>query len=286
MVIAVMLTNPNIPAIWTIPAALGIGLGFGVVQGFLIAYMKIQPFIITLIGMFFAHGMISMIRPVSVPITDATPGGIVFRSWSRMQLNIPFLYNVRANGTHDVAYLSLGALIIILTFICIVILLKYTRIGRSFYAVGGNEQSAVLMGIDARKTKFLAHVTCGLLASVAGFVFTLVILSGSPDYGRGYEINAIASSVIGGVMLSGGVGLPVGTFFGVLINLLVQAVVPLTDIPEDMKASLPPIITAGFLLAFIVLQSVLVMAGKKGGFMMLLPEKFRPGNKKVIAPAS
>ncbi|MDR0497516.1 MAG: sugar ABC transporter permease YjfF [Treponema sp.] len=280
MVIAVMLTNQGVSAVWTIPAALGIGLAFGAAQGFLVAYMQIQPFIVTLIGMFFARGMISMIRPVSVPITDATPGGSMFKVWSRTQLDIPFLYNVRRSGVHDVAYLSLGAIIIIVSLIIVIILLKFTRFGRSFYAVGGNEQSALLMGIDARWTKFMAHVMCGILASIGGFVFTLGILSGSPDYGRGYEINAIASSVIGGVMLSGGVGLPIGTFFGVLINLLVQGVVPLTNLKEEAKASLPPIITSAFLLGFIVLQSVLVIAGRKGGIKQLLPEWLRFKNKE------
>ena len=103
MVITVMLTDHGMNAVWTIPAALGIGLAFGVVQGFLVAYMQIQPFIITLIGMFFARGMISIIRPISVPIVETTVGGHMFRAWSRVQLDIPFLYNVRKNGTHDVA---------------------------------------------------------------------------------------------------------------------------------------------------------------------------------------
>ena len=254
MVISVMLTEHGVSAFWSIPAALGIGLAFGVTQGFLVGYMNIQPFIVTLVGMFFARGMISVIRPVSVPITNP-----VFLAWSDAKLYIPFLYNVRRNGTHDVAYLVPAGIIALVVLVIIIVLLKYTRFGRSLYAVGGNAQSALLMGIDPQRTRFLAHALAGLLSGIGGLVFTLGMPSGSPDYGRTYEIHAISSSVIGGVMFSGGVGLPIGTFFGVLINLLVQRVVPLLGL---LEASWPTIITAVFLLAFIVLQSVLSIVSK------------------------
>jgi simple sugar transport system permease protein len=273
MVIAVMLTEHGVNAIWTIPTALAIGLVFGIVQGFLVAYIKIQPFIVTLVGMFFARGMISVIRPESVPIRDAT-----FLSWSDAKLYIPFLYNLRRNGTRDVAYLVPAGIVVIVVLIIIVILLKYTRFGRSLYAVGGNAQSALLMGIDPQRTTFLAHTLCGLLAGIGGLVFTLGMPSGSPDYGRGYEIQAISSSIIGGVMLSGGVGLPIGTFFGVLINLLVQRVVPMLGLLEP---SWPTIITSVFLLAFIVLQRILSIVSKTdGGVRQLLPTWLHFKNKE------
>jgi simple sugar transport system permease protein len=273
MVIAVMLTEHGIHAVWTIPAALGIGLVFGIVQGYLVAYMKIQPFIVTLAGMFFARGLISVIRPISVPIRDT-----IFLSWSGARLYIPFLYNYRRNLTRDTANLVPAAIIVLIAFIVIVVVLKYTRFGRSLYAVGGNAQSALLMGIDPQKTKFYAHIVCGLLAGIAGFVFTLGMPSGSPDYGRGYEIQAISASIIGGVMLSGGVGLPLGTFFGVLISLLVQRVVPLLGFLEP---AWPTIITSLFLFVFIVLQSVLSLMSKtEGGVKSLLP--FNLLSKKLI----
>jgi simple sugar transport system permease protein len=261
MVIAVMLTEHGIPAIWTIPVVLGIGLAFGIAQGFLVAYMKIQPFIVTLTGMVFARGMISVLRPVSVPITDPT-----FLSWSDAKLYIPFLYNVRRNGTHDVAYLVPAGIVVLIVLVVLILLLKYTRFGRSLYAVGGNMQSALLMGINPQRTKFMAHVLCSVLAAIGGFVFTLGMPGGSPDYGRGYEIHAISSSIIGGSMLSGGVGLPIGTFFGVLINLLVQRVVPLIGLRE---ASWPTIITSAFLFVFIVLQSVLSIVSKTDSRQLL-----------------
>jgi len=273
MVIATMLLKPGVNTFWTIPAALGIGLAFGVAQGFLVAYMKIQPFIVTLVGMVFARGMISVIRPTSVPITDST-----FLAWSGAQLNIPFLYNVRPNGRLAYAYLVPAGIIVLVVLILVIILLKYTRFGRSLYAVGGSEQSALLMGIDPKRTRFFAHVLAGVLAGIGGLVFTLGMPGGSPDYGRTYEIQAISSSIIGGAMLSGGVGLPIGTFFGVLINLLIQRVVPLLGLTE---ASWPHIITSIFLLGFIVLQSIMTIVSKKeGGLKSILPAWMR-ANKKL-----
>ena len=274
MVIAVMLTEHGMHALWTIPAALGIGLAFGIAQGFLVAYMEIQPFIVTLTGMFFARGMISLIRSVSVPISDA-----VFMKWSDAKLYIPFLYNETRRGGLDVAYLTPASIVALFVLIVIVILLKYTRFGRSLYAVGGNMQSALLMGIDPKKTKFLAHVLCGLLAGIGGFCFTLFAPSGNPRNGLTYEISAISSSVIGGTMLSGGVGLPIGTFFGVLINALVERVVPLFGLVD---AAWPSIITSAFLFAFIVLQSVLSIVSKTdSGPGRLLPAWLRIKNKEI-----
>ncbi|NLK88330.1 MAG: sugar ABC transporter permease YjfF [Clostridiaceae bacterium] len=271
MVIAAMLMGGVVSAMWTIPVALGIGLAFGIVQGYLVAYLDIQPFIVTLSGMFFARGMISVINTQSVPITDQ-----LFMSWSSAKLYIPFLFNERRNGTRDIAYLTPAAIVAILVLIVMIIVLKKTKFGRSLYAIGGSTQSALLMGINVKRTKFLAHVLCGLLAGIGGLLYTLFAPSGNPGNGYGYEIDAISSSVIGGVMLTGGIGLPIGTLFGVLINALIERVVPLLGIVE---ASWPRIITSAFLFAFVVLQSVLVSASQKGGFKLMLPEWLRLGSK-------
>lgn len=263
MVIATMLLDGDLSAMWTIPVALGIGIAFGIVQGYLIAYMEIQPFIVTLSGMFFARGMISVINAKSVPITDQ-----MFMSWSGAKVYIPFLYNKRSNGTHDVAYLTPAAIVAIIVLIVIIIMCKKTKFGRSLYAIGGSPQSAMLMGVNVKRTKFMAHVLCGLLAGIGGLLYTLFAPSGNPGNGAGYEIDAISSSVIGGVMLSGGVGLPIGTLFGVLLNSLIERVVPMLGIVD---ASWPRIITSGFLFVFIVLQSILSGVSKKGGIRLLLP---------------
>ncbi len=269
MVIAVMLQSQGVSTFWTIPVSLGIGIAFGVVQGFLVSYMKIQPFIVTLTGMFFARGMISVVSTKSVPIADPT-----FLSWSSAKLYIPFLFNERNNGTRDVAYFTPAAIIALALLIVMIILMKKTKFGRSLYAIGGNTQSALLMGIDVKRTKFLAHVLCGALAGVGGLLFTLLQSAGDPGNGLGYEIKAISSSVIGGAMLSGGVGLPFGTLFGVLINGLVENAVPKLGIVDS---SWPTIITSAFLFVFIVLQSILAIVGRKGG--LKLPGWLRVKNK-------
>lgn len=263
MVIAAMLMDGQANALWTIPMSLGIGLAFGIVQGYLISYLEIQPFIVTLSGMFFARGMISVINTNSVPIADE-----LFMSWSSAKVYIPFLYNERRNGTYDVAYLTPSAIAALIVLLTLIVVMKRTKFGRSLYAIGGNTQSALLMGINVKKTKFLAHVLCGLLAGIGGLLYTLFAPSGNPGNGYGYEIDAISSSVIGGAMLTGGIGLPIGTLFGVLINALIERVVPLIGIVD---ASWPRIITSIFLFAFIVLQSVLVNASKKSGFKLILP---------------
>lgn len=266
MVIAAMLMEGEVSAVWTIPVSLGIGLAFGIVQGFLVSYLEIQPFIVTLAGMFFARGMISVINTDSVPITDQ-----MFMSWSSAKMYIPFLFNERRNGTHDVAYLTPAAIVAIIVLVILIIALKKTKFGRSLYAIGGSTQSALLMGINVRRIKFMAHVLCGLLAGIGGLLYTLFAPSGNPGNGYGYEMDAISSSVIGGAMLTGGVGLPIGTLFGVLINALIERVVPLLGIVD---ASWPRIITSAFLFAFIVLQSILASASK-GGFKLLLPDWMR-----------
>ena len=267
MVIAMMLLDGKVNAVWTIPASLAIGLAFGIVQGYLISYMEIQPFIVTLTGMFFARGMISVINPKSVPISDE-----LFMKWSSAKVYIPFLYNERRNGTRDVAYLTPAAIVAIIVLIIIIIVLKKTKFGRALYAVGGNEQSALLMGVNVKRIKFFAHVLCGLFAGIGGFLYTLFAPSGNPGNGAGYEIDAISSSVIGGAMLTGGIGLPIGTFFGVLINALIERVVPLLGIVEP---SWPRIITSGFLFGFIVLQSISASASREGGLKLLVPEWLR-----------
>lgn len=273
MAIAVMLMNGNVSAVWAIPVALAIGLAFGIVQGFLVSYMEIQPFIVTLSGMFFARGMISVLSTKSVPIMNE-----MFLNWSDAKLFIPFLYNERKNGTRDTAYLTPAAIVAIMILIILIIVLRRTKFGRSLYAVGGNPQSALLMGVNVKRTRFMAHVLCGALAGIGGLLFTLFAPSGNPGNGYGYEIDAISSSVIGGIMLSGGVGLPIGTFFGVLINSLIERVVPLLGIVD---ASWPRVITSAFLFVFIVLQSVFASAGKKGGLKLYLPEWMRRKKKRA-----
>ena len=133
--------------------------------------------------------------------------------------------------------------------------------GRAFYAVGGNAQSALMLGINVKRTKFLSHLICSILAGIGGFVYFLYVGSGSPSHASGMEMNAIASAIIGGTMLTGGVGNIIGTFFGVLSLSTIKNIVSSAGLGDAWWTN---ITIAIMLCLFLVIQSV-VMARKKRG---------------------
>lgn len=234
--------------------ALGIGLAFGIIQGTLVAYLDIQPFIVTLAGMFFARGMTTIVHTEPFNVANEQ-----FVALKNTRIIIPGLGSVSKNGTYVDAYIEIGvivALIIVAIFFCV---LRWTKLGRRFYAVGGNSQSALMLGINVRRTKFYSHLLCGLLAGIGGFVYFLHIGSGSPSHASGMEMNAIASSIIGGTMLTGGVGNIIGTLFGVLSLSTIQNIVSSAGLGEAWWTG---ITIAAMLCLFLVIQSV-VMARKK-----------------------
>lgn len=234
--------------------ALAIGLAFGVVQGSLVAYLEIQPFIVTLAGMFFARGMTTIVHTEPFNVQNEQ-----FVALKNARIIIPGLGTVNKNGSYVDAYIEIGvvvALLIVAFFFCV---LRWTKLGRRFYAVGGNSQSALMLGINVKRTKFYSHLICGLLAGIGGFVYFLHIGSGSPSHASGMEMNAIASSIIGGTMLTGGVGNIIGTFFGVLSLSTIQNIVSSAGFGDAWWTG---ITIAAMLCLFLVIQSV-VMARKK-----------------------
>lgn len=238
--------------------ALGIGLAFGVLQGYLISYLEIQPFIVTLAGMFFARGMTTI---VSVEPRTATNEG--FLALKDARIEIPFLGHEAKNGEIIPARIELGVLIALAVVAVIFLLLRFTKLGRNFYAVGGNQHSALMLGINVKRTKFLAHVLCGLLAGLGGFVFLMHTGAGNATNAAGAEMNAIASSIIGGTLLTGGVGNIIGTLFGVLTLTTIKSIVVASGLREPWWQS----ITTGALLCFfIILQSVILSRRGNGGF--------------------
>ena len=109
-------------------------------------------------------------------------------------------------------------MIAVIVVIIIAVLLKYRKFGRKLYAIGGNRQSALMMGLNVKRTMFQAYVLDGFLAGLGGFLFCLNSCAGFVEQAKGLEMDAISSAVIGGTLLSGGVGTPIGTLFGVLIK--------------------------------------------------------------------
>ena len=234
--------------------ALLIGLTFGLVQGFLVAYLEIQPFIVSLAGMFFARGMTTIVN--SNPFNVQNEAFVALKG---TRIIIPGLGSVNKLGKYVNAYVEIGVIVALLVVILMFIILKWTKLGRSFYAVGGNSQSALMLGINVKRTKFLSHLICGFLAGVGGFVYFLHVGSGSASHASGAEMNAIASSIIGGTMLTGGVGNIIGTFFGVLSLSTIQNIVSSAGLDEPWWIG---ITIAAMLCLFLIVQSI-VMARKK-----------------------
>ena len=230
--------------------AVGIGLAFGIVQGFLVAYMEFQPFIVTLAGLFFAKGMTTIVSSDRIPVTFDP-----FVKLCRTEVTIPFLGSVNKKGIFIPAYVEVGVIAALAIVVILFCLLNCTKLGRNFYAVGGNNQSANMLGINVKLTKFLAHVLCGLMAGIGGYLFFLHACSGSPLHAQGAEMNAIASSIIGGTLLSGGVGNIVGTLFGVLSLSTIKNIVTSLGLEDAWWTN----ITVGVMLCiFLLVQSVIL----------------------------
>ena len=234
--------------------ALAIGLAFGAFQGFLVAYLDIQPFIVTLAGMFFARGMTTIVNTKPFNVANEA-----FTKLKMARVIIPGLGSVNRKGDYIDAYVEIGVVVALIVVVIMFCLLRWTKLGRSFYAVGGNRQSALMLGINVKRTRFLSHLICGLLAGIGGYVYFLHVGSGSPSHAMGAEMDAIASSIIGGTMLTGGVGNIAGTLFGVMTLGTILQIVSAAGLGEAWWVG---ITRAAMLCLFLVVQSV-VMARKK-----------------------
>lgn len=235
--------------------ALGIGIAFGLVQGYLVAYLEIQPFIVTLAGMFFAKGMTTIVN--TDPFNVANPAFVALKE---TRINIPGMGTYNKNGTYVEAYVEIGVIIALLVVALMFFMLRWTKLGRSFYAVGGNRQSALMLGINVKRTRFMSQLLCGVLAGIGGFVYFLHVGSGAVTNASGAEMNAIASSIIGGTMLTGGVGNIIGTLFGVLSLSTIKNIVSSAGLDQAWWTG---ITVAAMLCVFLVVQSI-VVARKKG----------------------
>lgn len=235
--------------------ALLIGLAFGAFQGFLVAYLDIQPFIVTLAGMFFARGMTTIVNAAPFNVENEA-----FVALKNTRVIVPGMGSVNKKGVYVNAYVEIGVIVAILVVIVMFVLLRWAKMGRNFYAVGGNKQSALMLGINVKRTKFLSHLICGLLAGIGGFVYFLHVGSGSPSHATAMEMDAIASSIIGGTMLTGGVGNVLGTFFGVLSLSTIQNIVSSAGFDEAWWSG---ITRAVMLCLFLVVQSVIMSVRKK-----------------------
>ena len=234
--------------------ALGIGLAYGLIQGYLIAYLDIQPFIVSLAGMFFARGMTTIVH--------TNPFNVENEAFNKLKepIRIAFLGTVNKKGKLVPAKIEVGVFVALLIVLILFFVLRYTKLGRSFYAVGGNKTSALMLGINVKRTKFIAHLMCGILAGIGGYVYFLHVGSGAASHASGAEMNAIASSIIGGTMLTGGVGNIIGTLFGVLSLATIQSIVSSAGFDQAWWTG---ITVAAMLCLFLVVQSIVIARKKK-----------------------
>lgn len=255
MMLAWMMEKGGVGAVPAVIIVLITGIVFGLVQGFLVAYMDIQPFIVTLAGMFFARGMTAIISKDMISITNET-----FMAWAKAKIYLPFGGYLNKKGMMIQPYIYPTVIIALVLLVAAFIMLKYTKFGRSIYAVGGSQQSALMLGLNVRKVKLKAYVLDGFLCGVGSVLFCLNTLGVFVEQAKGFEMDAIASSVIGGTLLTGGVGNVVGTLFGVMIKATIEAFITFQG---TLSSWWTRITIAALLCFFIVLQSILTMLKKK-----------------------
>lgn len=256
MFIAVGIEKWNMNPILLMVLVLVIGVVFGLVQGFCVGYLKLQPFIVTMAGMFFGRGMTAVICTEQVSVSSSD----LFVKIAQAKINLPFGAYTNNRGVLQVPYVRIPVVIALIVLILVFLMLKYTKFGRSLYAVGGSEQSAVMMGLDVAKTKLKAYVLSSVLCSIGGICYCLNTMSGSVQQATGLEMDAISSAVIGGTLLTGGVGNVIGSFFGVLINGTISTLVKTNG---KLLSSWSNIAVAALLCFFIILQSVFAKIKEK-----------------------
>ena len=178
-----------------------------------------------------------------------------FLALVQTKIKIPWLGYVAQNGNLIPAKLEIGAMVALVMVLLMYLMLRYTKLGRNIYALGGNQQSALMLGINVKRTRFMSYVVSGLLSGLAGFVFITHKATGNASVAMRSEMDAIAASIIGGTLLTGGVGNVIGTFFGVMILATSQKIIALSPLNDSWWQEMA---SGAMLGLFIMLQSVVL----------------------------
>ncbi|WP_343636946.1 galactofuranose ABC transporter, permease protein YjfF [Roseateles sp.] len=232
-----LLHQAHWPAWAVIALVLGGGAVFGVLQGALIHFFKLQPFIVTLAGMFLARGLCYLISVDSITIDDPT-----FVAISQTQWAVPG------------GFISPSAAIALAVLAAGIWVAHRSAFGRAVYALGGNEQSALMMGLPVGRTKLAVYGVSGFCAALAGLLFAFYMLSGYGLHAQGAELDAIAAVVIGGTMLSGGYGYVAGALSGVLVLGVIQTLIAFDG---TLSSWWTKIVIGALLFVFCVVQRLL-----------------------------
>jgi ribose/xylose/arabinose/galactoside ABC-type transport system permease subunit len=188
---------------------LAFGLMFGACQGFIIDFCEIQPFIITLAGLFMLRGACFMVTLDSIPIRHA-----FVEAFAGANIPLP------GGG-----FLASSAIVMLTVLAIAIVIAHFTRFGTNVYAIGGDRVSAILMGVPMRRTTIMIYALGGFYSALGGVIYALYTSSGYPLAGTGNELNAIAAVVLGGTLLTGGIGMVAGTLFGGMILGLIATLI-------------------------------------------------------------
>jgi simple sugar transport system permease protein len=241
-ILCAKLLSEGLPAIVAIPVMIAGGAAIGLLIGILVQYFGVQPFIASLAGLFLARGLAFVVSLSSIKVEDPV-----------------VLWLQRTRFTVGDWYLTPTGILALLTVALATFVLQWTRFGRTVYAIGGNEQSARLMGLPVTRTKVLVYVISGACSGVAGLVLTAFSGAGYPLNGVGTELDAIAAVVIGGTILTGGSGYVIGSLIGVLVYGVIKTIIAF----EGADPSWTRIVIGALLLIFIVIQRVIVARSER-----------------------
>jgi ribose/xylose/arabinose/galactoside ABC-type transport system permease subunit len=236
-ILCAKLLAEGLPAIVAIPLMLLGGAAIGLLIGVLVHYFDVQPFIASLAGLFLARGLAFVVSLSSIRVEDPA-----------------VLWLQRTRLTVGDWYLTPTGILALLIVAIGVFVTQWTRFGRTIYAIGGNEQSARLMGLPVARTKILVYVISGVCGGLAGLVLTAYSGAGYPLNGVGTELDAIAAVVIGGTLLTGGSGYVIGSMIGVLVYGVIKTIIAFMGAEQSWTR----IIIGGLLLVFIVVQRFIV----------------------------
>ena len=215
------------------------GAGFGAVQGFIIEVCEIQPFIITLAGLFLLRGACFMVNLDSVPLRHP-----FVQAFAAANLPLP-----------GEGFLASSAIVMLVALIAGIVIAHGTEFGAAVYAIGGDRHSAALMGVPMRRTLMKIYGLGGFYSALGGVVYALYTASGYPLAGNGDELSAIAAVVLGGTLLTGGVGFVAGALFG---GMILGLIATLINFNGSLNGAWIMISSGLLLFVFIVLQRFLV----------------------------
>lgn len=256
MLCAVLTVHAGLPAWLVVPFALLLGVASGATMGAIIHYFNIQPFIVTLAGLFLFRGLTQQLSNRDISLREVS-----FFNFgaNRHELTdiVPGLGGMLNGGFALTNSVLIALAVVVLAFFT----LHYTRLGRNVYAIGGNQQSALLMGLPVARTRVGVYAISGGCAALGGILFAFNTKSSAPLHGVALELDAIAAVVIGGTLLTGGFGFVLGTVAGVLVLGLIQAIITFQG---DLSPWWARMVIGVLLLVFILLQR-LTSLRRRGG---------------------